>query len=106
MVVREDRDELRLEDAVGVPGHRGEQAPFGGGGDPRRHRGTAGAELDERAPEGLEQEVEIEELPNLGAVQDEHLEEPERREPVDRLLGAAAAEADEELAAGGGDLHG
>ena len=71
-VLGEHRDELRLEDAVRVAGHRREEAALRARGDPRRNGRAPGAELDERALERVEQQVEVEQPSNLGAAQDEH----------------------------------
>ena len=71
-VLGEDRHELRLEDSVRVPGHRREEPALRARGDPRRHGRPARAELDERALERLEQQLEVEQLAHLGPAQDEH----------------------------------
>ena len=71
-VLGEDRHELRLEDSVRVPGHRRQEPALRARGDSRRHGRPARAELDERALERLEQQVEVEQLAHLGPAQDEH----------------------------------
>lgn len=72
-VSREDGDELRLEHAVEVTGHRAEEpASLHHRGRSRRDRGTTGAQLDECALEGVDEEIQIEESANLGLCEDEH----------------------------------
>ena len=73
VVAGEDRDELRLEDPVRVAGHRGQEPLVGDArGDPGRGRGAPGAQLDECALQGVEQEIEIQESSNVVSGEDEH----------------------------------
>ena len=71
VVPGEHGDELRLEDAVDVAGHRGEEAAFGRRGDPRWDGRTALAERDEGV-ERLEQGVDVEQPAHLLLTQYEH----------------------------------
>ena len=73
VVARKNRDELRLEHAVEIAGHRAEQATsLHVRGRSRRHRGATGAQLDECTLEGIEQELQVEQPANLGLCEDEH----------------------------------
>src|SRR5438270_11877520 len=72
MVLREDRNELGFEDAVDVARHGAEQDAGGRSyGDPRRYRRAAGADLDERARERLQQAVDIEQAHDVGLREEE-----------------------------------
>ena len=73
VVAWKDGDELRLQDAVGVAGHGSEETPVRDlRGDARRDRGAARAQLDEGALQRIEQEIEIEQPPNVVSTEDEH----------------------------------
>ena len=73
MIAREDGDELRLEHAVEVAGHRAQEAASRHQrGRSRRDRGAAGAQLDECVLEGVDEEIQIEEPANLGLGEDKH----------------------------------
>ena len=72
VVAREDGDELRLEHAVEVAGHRAEQSTaLHERGRPRRDRSATGAQLDECALEGIDEELQVEQPANLGLCEDE-----------------------------------
>jgi hypothetical protein len=65
VVAGEHGDELGLQDPVEVARHRCQQPLRASSRDPRRHRRTAGAELDEGVGQAVEELVELEQLPDL-----------------------------------------
>jgi hypothetical protein len=73
VVSRKDRDELRLEDSVRVAGHRGQETLIrDASGYAGWDRSAPGAQLDECALEGVEEEIEIQKPSNLVSREDEH----------------------------------
>ena len=72
VVLRKDRNDLRFEHAGDVAGHGSEQAAARRSRcDPRRHRGSAGAQLHERAGKGFQQLVDVEQTDDVGLAEEE-----------------------------------
>src|SRR5581483_2900244 len=83
-------DQLGLEDSADEPGHRAEETSGRSArGDPRRDRRAAGAELDERARERVEQAIHVEQAHDVRLGEEE---EALRHEADFETVGSACAD--------------